>query len=82
VVGAGSRFTSTNIGAQIIGSLNLGTITTSNNGHPFGVGAVTINSLSALLDIGGVLRMNRHSAGQFRFDQRVPRRPQRKPGRF
>jgi hypothetical protein len=58
VVGAGSRFTSSNIGAEIIGSLNLGVITTSNNGTPFGVGAITIKSLSASLDNGGVLRMN------------------------
>jgi hypothetical protein len=59
VVGAAARFTSSNIGAQIIGSLNLGQITTGNKTVGFGVGANTINSLAASLDIGGVLRMNK-----------------------
>ena len=59
VVGAGSRFTDSSIGAELIGSLNLGVVTTSNNAIPFGVAAITINSLSASLDTGGVLRLNR-----------------------
>jgi hypothetical protein len=58
IIGSGSRFTNTNIGAEIIGSLRLGVITTTNNATSFGIGAVTVNSLTANLDNGGVLRMN------------------------
>jgi len=59
VVGANSRFSNSDIGAQIIGSLKLGTIITANNGTPFGVGAQTINSLAASLDTGSVLRLSK-----------------------
>jgi hypothetical protein len=59
VVGRGSQFTNSNIGAQLIGSLNLGVITTTSNAGVGGVGAVTINSVSAALDAGGVLRLNK-----------------------
>ncbi len=59
VTGRGNRFTNSDIGAQTIGSLNLGTITTGNEGVPFGVGAGTIASLSATLDSGGALRLSR-----------------------
>ena len=59
VTGAHHQFSNSDIGAQTIGALNLGMIITNNDGAGFGVGAGTIASLSAVLDSGGSLRLNR-----------------------
>jgi len=59
VVGRGSEFTNTMIGAEFLGSLHLGQIITDNQSTPFGVAALTINSLSATLDTGGVMNLNK-----------------------
>jgi hypothetical protein len=59
ITGRGNTFTNTDIAAQTIGSLNLGTITTANKAVPFGIAGGTIGSLSAALNIGGTLRMNK-----------------------
>jgi hypothetical protein len=59
VTGRGSTFVDSNIAAQNIGTLNLGTITTSNKNVAFGVAAGSVGALSGALDIGGSLHLNR-----------------------
>jgi hypothetical protein len=59
ITGRRNTFVDSNISAQMIGGLNLGTITTANDAMLFGIAGGTIGSLSATLDVGGLLRMNK-----------------------
>ena len=58
VTGRGSTFADTSIAASAIGSLSLGEIITASSTIPFGIGAGTIKSLSAVLDTGGKLKLS------------------------
>ncbi len=59
VTGRGT-FASSNIAAQTIGSLSLGTVATNNNAVPFGIAAAALGSLSATLTPGGVFHPGRN----------------------
>ncbi len=59
VTGRAATFSDTDIGAQTIGSLGLGTVVTGNGGVPFGVGAGTVGSVSGVFETGGRFRLNR-----------------------